>query len=77
MPLQILSSPSNPDDLAEQLSTAVAGALPGAEIEVRATGAGHFEIRVTSSAFADKSRVAQRDAEGTTYQIARTGWRER
>jgi len=62
MPLQILSSPSNPDDLAEQLSTAVAGALPGAEIEVRATGAGHFEIRVASETFAGQSRVAQQQA---------------
>lgn len=62
MPLQILSSPSNPDDLVEQLSSAVADALPGAEVEVKATGAGHFEIRVASASFEGQSRVAQQQS---------------
>ena len=59
MPLQILSSPSNPDELVASLSSAIADALPGSQIEVRATGAGHFEIRVASETFEGQSRVAQ------------------
>lgn len=62
MALQILSSPSSPEDVAEQLREAIAKALPAAEIEVRATGAGHFEIRVVSETFEGKSRVAQQQA---------------
>ncbi len=62
MPLQILSSPSNPDELVENLSSAIAEALPGSQIEVQATGAGHFEIRVASETFEGQSRVAQQQA---------------
>jgi acid stress-induced BolA-like protein IbaG/YrbA len=62
MPLQILSSPSNPDELVENLSSAIAQALPGSQIEVQATGAGHFEIRVASETFEGQSRVAQQQA---------------
>lgn len=59
MPLQILDSPSNPEAVVRDLERAIAEAIPGAEIEVTATGPGHFEIRVVSSAFVDKSRVKQ------------------
>jgi len=62
MPLQILSEPSKPDDLVAELSTSVGTALPGSEVEVRATGAGHFEIRVTCASFAGRSRVAQQQS---------------
>jgi len=62
MSLQILSSPSNPDELVEQLSTAIAEALPEAQVEVRATGAGRFGIRVASQTFDGQSRVAQQQA---------------
>jgi acid stress-induced BolA-like protein IbaG/YrbA len=62
MPLQILSAPSNPDDLVTELSSAIASALPGAEIAVQATGAGHFEIQVTCASFAGKPRVAQQQS---------------
>jgi len=59
MPLQILSSPSSPDELVEKLSSVIAEALPGSQVEVQATGAGHFEIRVASETFEGQSRVAQ------------------
>jgi len=62
MPLQILSAPSDPDKLVDDLHDAIADALAGAEIQVTATGAGHFEIRVTSESFAGQSRVAQQQA---------------
>ena len=59
MSLQILSSPSDPDKLVDDLHRAIARALPNAKIEVSASGAGHFEIRVESESFANQSRVAQ------------------
>ncbi|MFQ5415583.1 MAG: BolA family protein [Myxococcota bacterium] len=59
MTLQILSSPSKPDDVAQRLRDAIQGALPGAALEVRATGAGHFEISVVSPRFEGQSRVDQ------------------
>lgn len=59
MALDILSEPSNPDAVVRDLEDAITAAIPGARVSVRAAGAGHFEIRVTSAAFADKSRVAQ------------------
>jgi len=62
MPLQILSEPSDPDRLVTALRSAIAEALPGAEIEVTAGGAGHFEIRVTSESFRGQSRVAQQQS---------------
>ena len=62
MPLQILSSPSNPDELVENLSSVIAEALPGSQVEVQATGAGHFEISVASETFEGQSRVAQQQA---------------
>jgi acid stress-induced BolA-like protein IbaG/YrbA len=60
--LQILDSPSNPDDVVTKLRDAIAKALPDAEIDVEATGAAHFRIAVTSPSFDGKSRVAQQQA---------------
>ena len=59
MALQILSEPSDSEAVVGNLREAIAAALPGAGVAVRATGVGHFEIRVTSDAFRDRSRVAQ------------------
>lgn len=57
MTLQILSTPS--DQAAKLLREAIEQALPGAEVEITAGGAGHFEIRVKAEEFTGKSRVAQ------------------
>ncbi len=59
MALQILNAGPDPETIVAQIRSAIEGALPGAEIEVRAASPGHFEIRVTSAAFADKPRVRQ------------------
>jgi acid stress-induced BolA-like protein IbaG/YrbA len=59
MALQILNSGPDPEKIVEQIRSAIAGALPGAEILVRAASPGHFEIEVTSEAFADQPRVRQ------------------
>ena len=59
MPLQILSSPSAGTDTARDLERAIAAAFPDARVEVRANGAGHFEIRVVSATFDEQSRVVQ------------------
>lgn len=59
MALRILSSPSAPQELAEEIRRAIAAALPGAQIEVRANSPGHYEIRVVSAAFAGQSRLRQ------------------
>jgi len=47
------------DDVGERLRAAIAGALPGAAVEVRAGGAGHFELRVVAEAFRGRSRLQQ------------------
>jgi acid stress-induced BolA-like protein IbaG/YrbA len=62
MPLQILSSPSDPTAVVDDLHRAIQAALPSAEIVVRAAGAGHFEIEVVSESFAGQGRVAQQQA---------------
>ncbi len=59
MPLQILSSPSAPADLARELERAILAALPDATAEVRAASPGHFEVRVVSASFDGQSRVVQ------------------
>ncbi len=60
MSLRILSSPPpEPEDVARDLERAIAEALPGASIEVSAGSPGHFELAVTSAAFAGLSRVQQ------------------
>jgi len=59
MPLQILSSPSQPQEIAEDLRRAILAAIPGADVHVDAMSAGHYEIRVVSDVFESKSRVGQ------------------
>ena len=59
MALQILNAGPDPEQIVEQLRSAIAGALPGAEIEVRAASPGHFEIQVTSELFEGKPKVRQ------------------
>ena len=54
-----ISGPASAGDVADALREAIRGALPDGEIEVRAGGPGHFEIRVVSPAFAGKTRVRQ------------------
>ena len=58
MSLKILGSP-DPGETLERLRSAIAAALPGAEIEVTATSPGHFEIAVASETFAGRSLVQQ------------------
>jgi len=59
MALQILNAGPDPELIVRRIREAIATALPGAEIDVRAASPGHFEIRVVSEAFADKPRVKQ------------------
>lgn len=59
MALRILSSPSEPTEIADDLKRSIEDALPGAGVVVNPVSPGHFEIRVTSDAFAGKSRVQQ------------------
>ena len=47
------------DGVVDRIGVAIRDALPGAEVEVRAAGPGHFEVRVQSEAFRDQSRVRQ------------------
>ena len=60
MPLQILSEPG--DRIVDEMRTAIENALPGAKVEVRAAGAGHFEISVVSESFEGQSRVQQQQS---------------
>jgi acid stress-induced BolA-like protein IbaG/YrbA len=57
MTLQILSTPSEQTE--KLLKKAIEEAIAGAEVEVVASGAGHFELRVKAAEFAGQSRVAQ------------------
>ena len=59
MALQVLNAGPKPEEIAEQIRAAIDAAIPGAGIEITPGGPGHFEIRVTSDAFADKNRVQQ------------------
>ena len=60
MALQIINAPgSDSRETATRIHEAIANAIPGAEIEVTSSSAGHFEIRVVSRAFEGKNRVAQ------------------
>jgi acid stress-induced BolA-like protein IbaG/YrbA len=59
MALQILNAGPDPEQIVEQLRSAIAEALPGAEIDVRAASPGHFEIQVTSEQFEGKPKVRQ------------------
>ena len=57
MTIQILSTPS--DQAEKLLKEAIEQAIAGAEVEVTAGGAGHFEIRVKAAEFAGQSPVTQ------------------
>jgi len=59
MALRILSSPSAPQELAEEMRRAIVTALPDARVEVWPASPGHYEIRVVSGAFAGQNRVRQ------------------
>jgi acid stress-induced BolA-like protein IbaG/YrbA len=60
MALKILSSPPpEPEEIAQQLVQAIQRSLPGAAVEVQIGSPGHFELAVTSSALAGRSRVKQ------------------
>lgn len=59
MALRILSEPSDPGRICDELRAAIEGAIPGAAVEVTAASPGHFEIAVASDAFAGQSRVRQ------------------
>jgi acid stress-induced BolA-like protein IbaG/YrbA len=59
MALKILSAPSEPGAVGEQLRSAIEAALAGARAEVRASGGGHFEIAVAWAGFAGKSMLQQ------------------
>jgi acid stress-induced BolA-like protein IbaG/YrbA len=59
MALRILSSPSTPVDLVSDLQRSIEETIPGARVEVTPASPGHFEIRVVSEMFADRSRVQQ------------------
>lgn len=50
---------NSPDRIVEKLRNAVSGALPDAQVVVRAASPGHFELRVVSEAFRGRSRVEQ------------------
>jgi len=59
MALQIINAGPPPEEIAEQVRTAIAGALPDAAIDVRPQGPGHFEITVTDAIFEGLGRVKQ------------------
>lgn len=59
MALQIINAGPPPEEIAEQIRSAIAGALPDATIDVRPQGPGHFEISVTDAAFEGLNRVKQ------------------
>ena len=62
MALQILSSPSKPEDadkVIDLLRTAIEKAFEGDDVQVEATSPGHFAIRVQSASFEGQPRVRQ------------------
>ena len=59
MALQIINAGPPPEEIAERVRQAIAGALPEATIDVRPQGPGHFEISVTDRSFEGLSRVKQ------------------
>ena len=59
MALKILSAPSEPGAVSEQLRAAIEAALAGARADVRPLGGGHFEIAVAWADFAGKSKLQQ------------------
>ena len=59
MALQIINAGPDPEPILARLREAIEGALPGAAVEVGCGSPGHFEIRVSSEAFAGRSTVQQ------------------
>lgn len=47
------------DGVVERMQAAIRGALPDAQVQVKAGGAAHFEVQVVSEAFRGKSMVQQ------------------
>lgn len=45
--------------VAEQIEAAIRAAVPDAQVQVKAGGAGHFEVSVVAEAFRGKSMVQQ------------------
>jgi len=56
MALKILSAA---DDVLEKIEAAIRAALPESRVQVRAGGAGHFEVSVVAEAFRGKSMLQQ------------------
>ena len=57
MTIQILSAPGDQTEVV--LRESIERAIPGAQVEVKSGGAGHFEVRVVAQQFAGQSLVAQ------------------
>jgi len=47
------------DGVAEKIGAAIRAAVPDAQVQVKAGGAGHFEVSVVAEAFRGKSMVQQ------------------
>jgi acid stress-induced BolA-like protein IbaG/YrbA len=56
MALKILGAA---DDVLEKIETAIRDALPESQVQVKAGGAGHFEVSVVAEAFRGKSMLQQ------------------
>ena len=56
MALKILGAA---DDVLEKIEAAIRAALPESLVQVKAGGAGHFEVSVVAEAFRGKSMVQQ------------------
>lgn len=56
MALKILSAA---EDVLEKIETAIRDALPESQVQVKAGGAGHFEVSVVAEAFRGKSMLQQ------------------
>jgi stress-induced morphogen len=59
MALQILNAGPDPEKIVQEIVKAIEAAIPDAAAEVRCASPGHFEITVTSAAFAGKGKVQQ------------------
>jgi acid stress-induced BolA-like protein IbaG/YrbA len=55
----VLSQMSSADEVSGAARQAIEAAIPGAKVEVTPSSPGHYEISVTSSVFAGKSKVQQ------------------
>jgi acid stress-induced BolA-like protein IbaG/YrbA len=47
------------DHVLEKIEAAIRGALPESQVQVKAGGAGHFEVNVVAEVFRGKSMVQQ------------------